>query len=125
MFRELAVLLVDDNHDMRDVISLLLNNLNHVSLAGVVTDGDEAIDMCKRKHIDVVLMDIQMPRMDGITTAKVIKSRFPDTRIIAYSSDQTREKEVRDAGADYFISKPATVSDIENTLELIQIEVMM
>ncbi len=101
------VLLVDDASFMRKVQKELLEKTGY-EVVGCAENGLEAIDMYEQLTPDIVIMDIVMPKMDGITAAKEIKSINPDACIFICSalSLEPMVKEAKEIGVDYFIAKP-------------------
>jgi CheY-like chemotaxis protein len=87
--------------------------------ADLAGDGLEALDMVNKKTFDLILMDVQMPKMDGLEATRIIKKRFP-TRpfIIAMTANalQTDLQICIDAGMDDYISKPFKLDDLVSKL---------
>ena len=77
----ITVLLADDQRLMREGLATLLALADDIEIVGQAADGQEAIDLAKRLKPDVILMDIQMPRVDGIAATQAIRSAQPDTKI--------------------------------------------
>jgi len=106
------VLIVDDNALNRKVFE---NIIGYSYLFDVATDGQEAIDKIKTDCFDIILMDIQMPRLDGISAMKIIKgenlSSSPIIAISAYSSQEDRDYFLS-AGFDDFMAKPVRPKDL-------------
>ncbi len=82
----LRVLVVDDHELTRFSLKLALSGQENIELVGVACNGQEAIEMVERYHPNVVVLDLQMPIMDGWSASNRIKSIDPSTQIIAYSS---------------------------------------
>lgn len=82
----LRVLVVDDHELTRFSLKLALSNQENIELVGLASNGREAIEMVERHHPDVIILDIQMPVMDGLSASTYIKDIEPKTQIIAYSS---------------------------------------
>ncbi|MEX1047910.1 MAG: GAF domain-containing protein [Akkermansiaceae bacterium] len=101
------VLVVDDHPMVREGIANLLDGDSRLSVCGQAADGIEAISAVECHLPDVVLMDVNMPRMNGIEATREIHRRWPQTRIIGLSvqDDATTAKSMCDAGAAAFISK--------------------
>jgi len=76
------VLLVDDDLTLRQVLARLLAAYPDVEIVGHATTGDEAITSVETHRPHVVVMDIRMPKMDGIAATREIKSRYPEVQII-------------------------------------------
>ncbi|MBD3627349.1 hybrid sensor histidine kinase/response regulator [Cyclobacterium sp.] len=110
------VLIVDDNALNRRVFE---NVIGHNYFFESASDGMEAIEMLKTKKYDIVLMDIQMPRLDGISCLKIIKeeeiTNIPIIAISAYSNQGDREYFLS-TGFDDFIAKPVKPKDLLETI---------
>jgi DNA-binding NarL/FixJ family response regulator len=84
----LRVLVVDDHELTRFSLKLALSSQENIELVGLASNGQEAIEMVKRYHPDVIILDLQMPVMDGWCASAHIKDIEPKTQIIAYSSQE-------------------------------------
>jgi DNA-binding NarL/FixJ family response regulator len=82
----LRVLVVDDHELTRITLQMVLSCQKNMTVVGLATNGKEAVEMVKRHQPDVIVLDLQMPVMDGWTASDQIKAIAPDTQIIAYSS---------------------------------------
>jgi DNA-binding NtrC family response regulator len=111
------VLLVDDEKDFVEMLSLRLEEEGEDVTS--VYSGQECLDILKEKHIDVVILDILMPGMDGITTLKEIKNRFPLVEVIMLTGHGTTESAVEGMklGAFDYLLKPAYFEDLMAKLE--------
>ena len=115
----LRILLAEDNHVNQKLAVQLLERMGYrIDVAG---DGLEVISSLERQVYDVILMDIHMPEMDGITATKLIHEKWPDQRprIIATTANAMsgdREKFLA-AGMDDYISKPIHIGELVKTLE--------
>jgi CheY-like chemotaxis protein len=115
--RSLSVLLAEDSiFHQRLALKLLLNQGHCVTLA---TNGNEVLQFLKDQRFDVVLMDIEMPELDGLATTQIIREtevsgceRLP---IVAVTSNDNRD-ECIEAGMDAFLSKPLNSHVLERTL---------
>lgn len=110
----LRVLVVDDHELTRFSLKLALSNHKGIELVGLASNGKEAIEMVERYHPDVIVMDLQMPQMDGLSASTYIKSIEPTTRIIAYSSVDDPQIEVmsQTARVDAFCKKDTPTQDL-------------
>lgn len=99
------ILICDDEEGVRESLNLILEKDYDISFA---TNGQEAVDHIKKSHTDLVILDIKMPRMNGIETLKQIKRAKPDIKVIiatGYKSVETASEAVK-AGATDYIVKP-------------------
>jgi PAS domain S-box-containing protein len=120
--RRLRILVVEDNMTNSIIAVKMLQKLGHV--AESVANGAEAIESLRQKPYDIVLMDCQMPVMDGFEATKAIRTsgsgvRNPDIPIIALTAYARKEDEslCREAGMNDYISKPAKAKDLAAAIE--------
>ena len=120
--RRLRILVVEDNTTNSIIAVKMLQKLGHV--AESVANGEEAIESLRQKPYDIVLMDCQMPVMDGFEATKTIRTpgsgvRNPDVPIIALTAYARKEDEVLclQAGMNDYISKPAKARDLAAAIE--------
>ncbi|RPJ49995.1 MAG: response regulator, partial [Methanobacteriota archaeon] len=114
----IRILLTDDHAVMREGLAGLLTQEPGFEVIGQASDGQEAVDKAELLQPDVILMDISMPRMNGIEAAKVIHKRQPAIRIIGLSlyTEDERAREMLDAGASYYMSKSCPPSDLKRAI---------
>ncbi|UCC64426.1 MAG: response regulator transcription factor [Anaerolineae bacterium] len=106
----IRVLLVDDQALIREGLAIILEAQPDIKVIGQAADGHEAIDLARRLQPDVILMDIKMPRLDGIQATRRIKEHLPTTPIIiltTYAQDELVFEGVR-AGASGYLLKDIT-----------------
>ena len=114
----IRVLLVDDHMVVRSGLSTVLSVYDDLRLVGEAGDGEEAIRLCERLQPDVVLMDLLMPKMDGVTAIKAIKSRWPQIQIIALTSFKEKEyvEGALKAGANGYLLKDVSAEELVNAV---------
>ncbi|WP_448285720.1 response regulator [Phormidesmis priestleyi] len=110
----MRVLVVDDHELTRFSLKLALKNQDGIELVGLASNGREAVEMARRYCPDVIILDLQMPIMDGLTASTEIKSTHPATQILAYSSLEDPQTEVmlQTAKVDAFCKKDTTIKDL-------------
>ena len=86
------VLLVDDQALFREALATLLAVRDEVEVVGEAADGAEALDRAAALHPDVVLMDLRMPRLDGIAATRRLRAAQPDVRVLALTTFDTDEE---------------------------------
>jgi DNA-binding NarL/FixJ family response regulator len=99
---------------MREGLGQLLSTASDIELAGAASDGHEAVALAARERPDVVLMDLEMPRLDGIAATERIRSELPDTQVVALTSFSDRERilDAIDAGAAGYLLKDADPEEL-------------
>ena len=114
----IRVLLVDDHMVVRSGLSTVLSVYDDLKLVGEAGDGEEAIRLCERLQPDVVLMDLLMPKMDGVTAIKTIKTRWPKIQIIALTSFKEKEyvEGALKAGANGYLLKDVSAEELINAV---------
>ena len=115
----LRILVAEDNSVNQRVALLLLERLGYV--ADVAADGFETLDALRRQRYDLILMDVQMPGMDGLEATRRIRTEAPrerQPRILAMTANALREHREAcfAAGMDGFLSKPILLSDLRSAL---------
>ena len=115
----LRVLVVDDHELTRFSLKLALSSQRNIELVGLASNGKEAIEMVERHHPDVIILDLQMPVMDGLSASTHIKSIEPNTQIIAYTSVDDPQIEVmsQTAPIDVFCKKDTATMDLINLVK--------
>jgi DNA-binding NarL/FixJ family response regulator len=110
----IRVLLADDHGVIRDGLGRLIAALDDIELVGVAVDGEDAIARCRETDPDVVVMDLDMPRVDGIEATRRITAEFAGTAVLVLTSfsDRTRILGALDAGACGYLLKDAASDDV-------------
>jgi CheY-like chemotaxis protein len=112
------ILLVDDHAMMRRALSSMLAGEPGLSISGEAADGLEAIAAVEQAQPDLVLMDLTMPRLDGLEATRRIKQRWPGVRVIGLSmhDEADRAKAMLDAGAAAYLCKNGDVTQLLETI---------
>lgn len=105
--RPLRVLIADDDDLMRTGLRAVLSTDDTIEVVGEAADGAEAVDLARRLAVDVVLMDVRMPRLDGIAATREIAATVPDTRVLILTTFEDDDYVVGglSAGASGFVLK--------------------
>lgn len=105
----LRILVAEDHEGVRNALVEKLSYFDDVELVGTAADGIDAINLLREHKADVVLMDIQMPNMDGIEATLIIKSEHPETKIVMTTvmDDNEHIFHAIRAGADGYLLKDA------------------
>ena len=113
------ILLVEDHHIVRQGIKQLLKLHDNYDVVGDASDGISAIEETKRLLPDVIILDISIPKMNGIETAKQIRLISPDTKIIVLTMYESKEFITRmlDIGVSAYLSKESTDTDLVTAIE--------
>jgi NarL family two-component system response regulator LiaR len=111
-------MLVDDHKMVRNGLATFLLIHDDLVLVGEAADGQEALGLYERLNPDVVLMDLKMPRMDGVTATQALIARHPDARVIALSSfkEDALVQQALDAGAAGYLLKDVDHEDLAEAI---------
>jgi PAS domain S-box-containing protein len=111
------ILLAEDNLVNQKVAAMMLKKLGYI--ADIANNGLEVLQMVKKRVYDLILMDMQMPEMDGVTATKIIRqSNQPQPRIIAITANALDEDRQTcfDAGMNDFVTKPLLIQDLNRII---------
>jgi len=113
-----TVVLADDQRVVREGLATLLGLLPQVEVLGTASDGEEAVSLAESLRPDVVLMDLRMPRCDGVEATRRLRERVPSTHVIVlttYADDRSVIEALR-AGARGFLTKDSGAEEIERAI---------
>jgi DNA-binding NarL/FixJ family response regulator len=91
MDNKIRVMLADDHMVVRQGLSALIEGQSDMEIVGEAADGVEAVNLARRCSPDVILMDINMPKMNGLEATRIISAELPQTRIIGLSINDDPE----------------------------------
>ena len=114
----IRVMLVDDHTVVRRGLRAVLSVSDDMRLVGEADNGEEAVQLCERLQPDVILMDLLMPKMDGIAATKAIHERWPKVLIIALTSFKEREyvEGVLKVGATSYLLKNISADELVSAI---------
>jgi DNA-binding NarL/FixJ family response regulator len=117
----IRVLVVDDHAVVREGLAKLLDSADDVTVAGTAGDGASALDFVTSTPVDVVLMDLSMPGMDGIEATRGLRAWHPDVHVVVLTSfaDQRRILDALEAGAAGYLLKDAGPDEIIDALRAV------
>jgi DNA-binding NarL/FixJ family response regulator len=110
------VLIVDDQEQVRKGLDCLLGYSPQVHVVGQAVHGADALAQIAECHPDVVLMDIQMPVMDGLEATRRIKALWPEIRVIIHTIYARYQTKALAAGADLFMLKGCTLQVLQDAI---------
>lgn len=118
---DIKVLIVDDQELIRESLSIVLNMEEQLTVVGLAGDGNEAIQLCEKFAPDVVLMDVNMPKMDGVAATKVIKDKWPQIKVIILTSYKDVDYVVSALanGAEGYLLKSLHPRSLANSIRLV------
>jgi two-component system chemotaxis response regulator CheY len=108
-----TVMIVDDSNVVKKMIESFLSSLE-VEIIGTASDGEEALELFKKEHPDLVTLDITMPKMDGLTCLESILKEKSDTKVLVISALKDRDTGIQalKLGAKSFMPKPFTADQL-------------
>jgi DNA-binding NarL/FixJ family response regulator len=117
----IRVAVVDDQRLFTKGLSGLVDMLDGVEVVGVAFDGEEAVALCRKEEPDVVLMDISMPRMDGISATRKIKDLLPQSAVVILTGHEEDEHvfEGIKAGAQGYLLKDSELEDLSRAIRTV------
>ena len=118
----IEILIVDDQNFTRQALQAILESELDFEVVGQAESGSEAISIMEQKKIDIIIIDLEMPEMDGLTATKIITQRFPNTRVIILSShdDEANINAAVEAGARGYLLKNTSTQEIADTIRAVQ-----
>jgi DNA-binding NarL/FixJ family response regulator len=114
----IRVVIVDDHGVVRDGLARLIDALDDMEVVGTAADGAEAVDVCVREQPNVVLMDIEMPRVDGIEATRTIRRDAPSVAVLILTSfsDRARILGALEAGACGYLLKDVDADQVADAV---------
>jgi two-component system, response regulator YesN len=116
--KRLRVLIADDYQETRRSVRIMLSMNADVLVVAIAKDGPEAIDLAREHHPDIVVMDINMPGMDGLTAFKQISEIYPDTGCIIISAQKEIDmlNQAITLGVQEYLGKPFTIEELNEAV---------
>jgi NarL family two-component system response regulator LiaR len=112
--KKIRVLIVEDQSVVREGLAAMLSFSTEIDVVGQAKDGIEAVELAEKTHPDVILLDLVMPRQDGLTTIPILKEKIPSTHILVLTSfaENARVYQAIKSGAEGYMLKDATYAQL-------------
>ncbi|MEI6121988.1 MAG: response regulator transcription factor [Bacteroidota bacterium] len=116
--------IVDDHEIFRKGLRIILNEIDEIKVMGEAQNGHELFEILKHQTIDVVLMDIRMPVMDGIEATKKVVEKYPNIKIIALTmfEEISYFNQMVEAGADGFLLKKTNKDELSRAIHQVLLD---
>jgi DNA-binding NarL/FixJ family response regulator len=117
----IRVLVADDQRVVREGLVMLLGLLEGIEVVGAAADGEQVLALAAELRPDAVLMDLRMPRLDGVAATRRLRERHPGVKVIALTTydDERSVVEALRAGARGYLTKDAGAEEIRRALEAV------
>jgi DNA-binding NarL/FixJ family response regulator len=113
-----TIIIADDDQAFRSVLKRLLQKERELSVVGEAADGLEAIERARELSPDIILMDIAMPRLNGLEATRRIRAEHPEIKVVIFTKHQedAYRQAAADSGADAFLTKTTRLADLLTTI---------
>ena len=110
------VLIVDDQNLTHRLIETYLKSEAEIKIIGFASDGHEALEQINKLQPDIVLMDVEMPKMNGLAATKIISQKFPDTKVLILTVHDNEQhfRQALENGARGYLLKNGNFSRIKD-----------
>lgn len=117
----IRLIVADDHPVIRDGIESILNNEKDINLIGYASNGFELLQILETTKADVILMDINMPDMNGIEATKEVKKKYPGIKVLCFSQYDERRfiKQLLKCGANGYLLKDAAGSELVSAIWMV------
>jgi two-component system nitrate/nitrite response regulator NarL len=115
---KISVMIVDDHLMVLEGMKALLSNIDYIEIAGTAGNAFEAMDMLKQKKVNVAILDINLPDVNGIELCKKIKKEYPTIQVLAMSTFKERSyiSQMIQSGASGYLVKSASKEEITEAI---------
>lgn len=114
------IVIVDDYLETAETLSMLYRTKSNIKIVGLAQDSEELWEIVKNKQVDLLSLDIQLGKENGLDICKVFHERHPDVFIVMCSVEATEENKriAREAGASHFLAKPIGLKEVSEVIEM-------
>jgi len=116
MDETLSLMIVDDNPHARKALSAFISTQDWVKVTDEASNGEDALAKIENQAPDLILMDVQMPIMDGLQATQIIKNRWPQIKIIVLTIYADYLSQADLAGADAFLVKGCSMEEMKSII---------
>lgn len=116
MDEKLRLMIVDDNPHARKALSAFFSMQDWLTVIDVASNGEEALEKIESQNPDMILMDAHMPIMDGLQATQIIKSRWPQIKVIILTIYISYRSQAQQVGADAFFVKGCSTEMLTSTI---------
>lgn len=122
--KDISVLIVDDNDITRETLRVILRHDGY-NVVGEALDGDGALEMATRLHPDIILLDVVMPKVNGVEALKSIRMVMQDVQVLMVTANKDQETvtEVVKSGISGYIIKPFNAKKVLDTVQAVALKV--
>ncbi len=116
------VLIADDHAIVATGVKAILDNKEFISVVGIVENGIHVLEFLEKEKVDIILMDINMPEMNGVVCTKKVKERHPEIKVIVLTMYKRKQfiRELIEVGADGCILKSNSGKELMNAIDRVQ-----
>ena len=120
-FRTIRVVIVDEHEMVATSLKIMFENLSGIEIIGHAVNGAEAVDLAGELLPDVMLMDIMMPVMDGLTATQLIRKQYPQIKIVILSAStlDADKQAAHEAGAHTYLGKDCSSAELIETIRAV------
>lgn len=117
----IKVLIADDQELIRQSLQIVLNSKQDITVCDVAEDGQAVIRSVRKEKPDIILMDVRMPKMDGVQCTKIIKENYPEIKIIILTTfdDDEYVYNALKFGASGYLLKGVSMDELENAIKTV------
>jgi two-component system, NarL family, response regulator LiaR len=114
----IRLVIVDDHEAVRRSLQMVMDIYDNIEVIGEASNGQEAVALCQKLQPDLVLMDLLMPVMDGVTATQIIRQNFPHIRVLILTSgiDPDMISAALRAGAQSYIEKQVNIEALTQAI---------
>src|SRR5690349_7168760 len=120
--KNIKIIIADDHKMLRNAWNLLISQVPNVVIVGEASNGAEVLELLAKNHAHIVLMDIDMPLMDGYETAKVIREKYPWSKVIVLTmfNDNHNVKKMLKFGVAGYVTKNSSNDELIQAIQIVE-----